>query len=384
MRASWTALPTQLELPTRSVDDLSDLDIVDEFNGPQIVFGNLDGERVFGVAADEDDAVERWVFAPVSPLEERALKEGVASLREALRKDSARIVDFLKGHGGLRVIPVSGELLSDNELPTAEARLEVTPSVSPVATGELSFVLDRIGGVSAGLPLKAVAEFLNNLQRYADAVVAFVDSSLSRVHGRLTDDILAKAAFSLQAATAGSLALGVAPADHGLAQRVVAHLRQAVDAADRGDRLATLAEKGGARALLRYEDLLATLQRHQLQLLARGGTDLAFVSWTSAGRFSRAMPEVVQREVEPLVVRGFFRDFGREKAEFVFVDIETDEVLQGSIATSVLDENVPVTVHESARYIVLMERQLVTTRDDKTLRRHVLVRFLDGVSPASQ
>lgn len=100
------------------------------------------------------------------------------------------------------------------------------------------------------------------------------------------------------------------------------------------------------------------------------------------GRIAGGPP--CQCEVEPLVVRGFFRDFGREKAEFAFVDIETDEVLHGTIANSVLDENVPVIVHESARYIVLMERQLVTTRDDKTLRRHVLVRFLDGVSPPPQ
>lgn len=376
MRAAWTALPRQLELPTRS---LSDLDIVEEFNGPQIVFGNLDGERVFGVAADEDDTVERWVFAPVSRLEEGALKAGVASPREALRKDSARIVDFDRNRTGLRVIPLNGELLTDQELPTADARLEPRVTEPQTTSGDLHFVLDRIGGAPFGLPLKAVAEFLSNLQRYADAVIAYVDSNLSRVHGRLSDDVIAKSAFALQTATAGSLALDIAPANQELARRVVAHLRQAADAGERGDKLAALAETGGARALLRYEDLLATLQRHQLQVLAHGGTHSAFVSWTSARRFSSAMPDIVQRELEPIVVRGYFRDFGREKGEFVFVDVETEEILQGTIGESVLSENVPVTVHESSRYIVVMERQLVTTRDEKTLRRNVLVRFLDGV-----
>jgi hypothetical protein len=379
MRAAWRALQNQLELPTRSLSDLSEIDIVEEFNGPQIVFGNLDGERVFGVAADEDESVERWGFAPVSHLEEGALKAGVASLREALRKDSARIVDFARNRAGLRVIPLNGELLSDDELPTADARLELMGAEPQACGNEIRFVLDRIGGVASGLPLKAVAEFLSNLQRYADAVIAYVDSSLSRVHGRLTDEIIAKSAFALQTATAGSLALDIAPANQDLATRVVEHLQQAADAGDRGDKLAALAESGGARALLRYEDLLATLQRHQLQVLAQGGSHSAFLSWTSARRFSSAMPDIVQRELEPIVVRGYFRDFGREKGEFVFVDVETEEVLQGTIGESVLTENVPVTVHESSRYIVVMERQLVTTRDEKTLRRHILMRFLEGV-----
>jgi|GEM_PF-3646748 len=364
------------------MDELAELDIVEEFNGPQIVFATLDGDRLFGVAADEDESAERWVFAPVSKLEERALRAGIASPREALRKDSALIIDILRGRAGLRVVPVNGEELSDEELPTADARLDPYPSGQTVPVGRLRFVLDRIGGVKDGLPIAAVSDFLRDVQRYSNAVVAFVHSNLSREHGRFSDEIVAEATFSLHTAEAGSLSLDIAATNPQLSLAVIDHLRQATDAGESSQRLASIAVQTGARALRRYEDLLVTLERHELQFLAQSVSGSAFVSWTSASRFSAAMPEAVHRDVEPIVVRGFFRDFGRDRGEFVFIDAETEDVLEGAIGKSVLDENAPITVHETTRYIVMMDRQMVTTRGGKTVRRHVLSRIVEGESPA--
>jgi len=115
---------TQLDLQPRSIDALDHLEVVDEYNGPQIVFAVFEGQRVFGIAADEDEHAERWVFAPVSEVERRALRAGVASLREALRKETAYVVDFLRHHKGMYINPIDGRSLVDAVLPDEDARLD--------------------------------------------------------------------------------------------------------------------------------------------------------------------------------------------------------------------------------------------------------------------
>jgi hypothetical protein len=84
----------------------------------------------------------------------------------------------------------------------------------------------------------------------------------------------------------------------------------------------------------------------------------------------------IAKESPTLALFGYFRDFGREKKDFVFVDTEHDQVLEGAISNPVIEENQPITVHEDSRYVIVMERQMVTTRDGKTLRRHVLFKIL--------
>jgi hypothetical protein len=375
MRAQWPQVPAeraQLDLQPQGLDALGELEVVDDYNGPQIVFALIDGRRVLGVAADEDAQVERWVFAPVGEVERRALRAGVASLREALRKESAYVVDFLRGGRGMYVTPVNGHLLGDDVLPDEDARLDPVEALSAPGDEHLRFTLDRVGGVARGVALNAVSDFLRDLQRYANAVAAYAVDNLQREHGRFSDELLEKAAFGLRGAAAGSLMLEIEPSNPQVSERVIGLLQETIQAGDDAARLAALSSRMGSRALRRYEDMLSTLARHGMQLLVEGAGGAAFLDGQSAERVYRAMPAEVQREVEPLVLVGYFRDFGRQRQEFVFVDAEGEQTLDGAISPAVIEQNQPITVHEDSRYIVVMERQLVTTRDGKTLRRHVL------------
>lgn len=155
MRSPWPQLPTehaQLVLQPQSIDALHPLEVVDEYNGPQIVFAMLEGQRVLGVAADEDAQVERWIFAPVSEVERRALRAGVASLREALRKDKAYVVDFLRHSKGMYLYPIDGRSLGDAVLPDEDARLDPVETLDAPVDDHLRFALDRVGGVPQGVP----------------------------------------------------------------------------------------------------------------------------------------------------------------------------------------------------------------------------------------
>jgi hypothetical protein len=372
-------MPPQGELLRREISELSDVDIVDEYNGPQIVFATLDAERLFGVAADEDQTSERWVFAPVGAMEERALRAGVASPREALRKDNAQVFDFRRDGSGFQVCLIDGERLSDDELPTAKARLEAENLLIAPKTDTIQLTLDREVGTPRGLPLDAVADVLRDFQRYANAVGAFMDEGLVRLHGRLSDELLGKTALGLQTASAGSLALQPIPSDAALSHEIIVRLAETIAAGDDSEGLALLLPRSGPRALRRYEDLLLTLERHQLQLLAQNGGVSTFVGWRSAGRFSRAMPASVKEQAEPMIARGYFSGFARDKKEFAFVDTERDAILTGAIGPAVLAANAPAIVHESTRYLIELEQTLVTTRDAKKLQRYVLSRIIETV-----
>jgi len=235
--------------------------------------------------------------------------------------------------------------------------------------------------VPQGVALHAVSDFLRDLQRYVNAAAAYVVDNLSREHSRFTNELLAKASLRLRSATAGSLALEMEPSNPQVVGPVMGLLRETIEAADDATRLTGLAARMGPRALRRYEDMLSTLARHGMQLLAEGAGGAAFVDGQCAERVYGAMPAEVQREVEPLVLHGYFRDFGRQKQEFVFVDPADGQTLDGAISPTLLEKNLPVTVHEDNTYIVVVERQVVTTRDGKTLRRHLLSEVLDRGKP---
>lgn len=119
----WNVLPDLINYPIQESSCLKDLDIIIEYDGPKIVFGNLNNKRVFGIAVDEDNEIERWVFVTVNCLEEKALKLGTILLREALRKDSVLVIDFFHDKNKLRIVPINGMILTEGMLPSPKARL---------------------------------------------------------------------------------------------------------------------------------------------------------------------------------------------------------------------------------------------------------------------
>ncbi|UQA55249.1 hypothetical protein [Polyangium aurulentum] len=94
-----------------------------EYDGPQIVtLRGVDGLHL-GIASDEDDAYVRWIYAPLTETELRALLDGTGALRDVMHKPWVYVVDV--DHDGVPVHAwqYPGEQLRDDDLPARGALL---------------------------------------------------------------------------------------------------------------------------------------------------------------------------------------------------------------------------------------------------------------------
>lgn len=110
--------------------ELTEYDSVIWYDGPLAVFTTLDGQRLFGVWADEEDkdegpCMQRWLFVAVSEEDEARLRSGEMLMVEPLRREAVLVadIDWYKAPALMRMAPVDGRMLPEDVLPTDTARL---------------------------------------------------------------------------------------------------------------------------------------------------------------------------------------------------------------------------------------------------------------------
>lgn len=120
----------QLGLRFETTCELPEYDSVIWYDGPLAVFTTLDGQRLFGVWADEEDkdegpCMQRWLFVAVSKEDEAHLRSGEMRMVEPFRRESVLVadVDWYKAPALMRMAPVDGRMLPEDVLPTDTARL---------------------------------------------------------------------------------------------------------------------------------------------------------------------------------------------------------------------------------------------------------------------
>lgn len=121
-QACWDQLGLQFGEPC----ELPEYDSVIWYDGPLAVFTTLDGQRFFGVWADEDDdGIGRWLFVAVSEEDEARLRSGEMLMVEPFRRESVLVadVDWYKAPALMRMAEVDGRMLPEDVLPTDTARL---------------------------------------------------------------------------------------------------------------------------------------------------------------------------------------------------------------------------------------------------------------------
>lgn len=124
-------------------------EVVLEYEGPQVTIVDGPGGIYVSVATDADDELIRWLRAPISTVEYKALFAGAVSLRDCIRRGQIYVVDESHDGEAVEQFRISCEELTEADLPTAESYLpsDVFKSV------EIDGQVDALG--LAGLDVKS-------------------------------------------------------------------------------------------------------------------------------------------------------------------------------------------------------------------------------------
>jgi hypothetical protein len=364
MRATWN-LP-ELSLP--SLPRCRVQDVLVEYDGPQIVTAVVQESHFLephplylGVASDDGEggALVRWILAPITDTELEALIDGAVTLRDLMLKAEVYVLDVAVEYDWepRRGWVCDGHRLEDEHLPargallaTASRREFLQKRMTLPQGPELRIDGARVGEMGVGF--RALSKVFDVFQRLWNAFAESMSPGGPKASGRPRAELAEKAALGVAAAAPGSLVLQISPADIATYQEVAERFEMLVGASGEPTALASAFGRLGPRVQGRYIELLATLARHDLQMLARRPGGAAFLSATMSSRVLQEWQQGQRTQSSQIDAIGHFTAFDIEHGSFTFYDEHTDETYSGSVAP---DAQKSVTVGEEVRYVVALD-----------------------------
>lgn len=301
-----------------------------------------------GLAADEDASVSRWIFAPLSALELRALALGGVATRDVFLKATVHVVDFDVNGEPQAFWRCSGESLSDDSLPIRGARLpkacqvELSAYAPQNSDKEIQFLQAKS---SDGVLFRAISDVLSTFQRLWNALAQGLDTAVPRE----------RSALALAAATMGSLVLRIEAVDEGVFQAVAGRFEQLAAADDDPDALASVLSKFGPRVQARYQELLVDIQKHELEMLYRSDRGAALLSANIASKVLVSLHPSMSSEPKLIAAVGYFAAYDIANATFDFVDEERERRFQGKVQPTVVNAFDRVVVGPGSKYAVVID-----------------------------
>lgn len=390
MRETWN-LPEQTlpSLPLFRVED-----VLVEYEGPQIVTAvvqELDASEphplYLGVASDDDrdGMLVRWILAPITHTEFEALIDGAVTLRDLVLKPQVYVLDVDVEYDWVprRVWLRDGNQLDDDHLP---ARGALLPTASRrefmEARGTLpespELRIDGAGVGVMGVGFRALSKIFDVFQRLWNAVAESMSPQGPRASGRPRAELVEQAALRLAGAGAGSLVLQISPADMATYQMVAQRFEMLVDVSRDPGALAAALGRFGPRVQGRYIELLATLARHDLQMLARHPGGAAFLSGSISSRVLQEWQQSQQIESSRMDAIGYFIAFDIEHGSFTFYDELTDEIYSGPVAP---EAQRSVIVGPASRYAVTLDVTIVLRAGTERASETYELRSITQISP---
>jgi len=364
MRETWN-LPahTLPSLPLFRVED-----VLVEYQGPQIVTAVVQGRDAsepyplyLGVASDDvdDGALVRWILAPITPTELEALIRGAVTLRDLMLKPQVYVLDLEVQHDWMprRGWLCDGNQLENDHLPargallaTATRREFMKDRMMLPESPELRIDGAGVGVMAVGF--RELSDVLDVFQRLWNAFAESMSPGGPKASGRPRAELADKAALRLAGAGTGSLVLQLSPADMAMYQEVAERFETLVRASDDPIALADALDRLGPRVQGRYLALLATLARHDLQILARRPGGAAFLSAGMSSRVLQERQQGQQTESSQMDALGCFIAFDIDHDSFTFYDELRDETYSGAVHPEAPRS---ATVGEEARYVVALD-----------------------------
>lgn len=353
MKNSWPALVQQII--AQSID-LRVTHVLLEYDGPQITLATVEGVQHLGVAADECNDGVRWIYSPVTNLELQALASGSQTTRNALLKREVLVVDIDHRDQVTGAWKVPSEEIEEDAFPTVGA---VLPMGSRQLISELhpqpthpEIALEQLSRRSNGIPFKALSQAINVFQRLWTALAA---AGEMRARGRYVAGLEDRAMLYFAEASAGSLRIRVEPSDATLYEDVSETFTALVDAGEDSQQVSEVLTQAGPRVQNRYKELLSTLQRNDLEIMAYSRNGAAFLGPERAGRILGAMLNAKDIETTNVYSTGYFLSYSFPERKFEFVDVESDRHFKGDVDADVSARNRAITVGEEAMYSAIIE-----------------------------
>ncbi len=328
--------------------------ILVEYEGPQLVTLRGPDGLYIGVASDEENTFVRWIYAPISRTEFRALTDGACSLRDCLLKSEIAIVDVNHDGYAMREWLADSSILIDDALPKRGALLPkaVRAEFAEVAPERPELRLDARSAKKVGF--RPLAEVLSSYQRLWHAI-AQARTSRRSIRGRWNQDLSTRTELAVVGASAGSLVLNIEPTDPAIYGEIAQTFERLAFVADDVSALADQLSLLGPRVQGRYGELLSNLQKNDLQILSRRAGGSAFLSSHTATRILAAMPQSVAEKPKTVALSGFFVAFNTRSQTFEFYEVGEEESYSGVVHPEVLAQNNSVQVGPGTSYNVRIE-----------------------------
>lgn len=342
-----------------------------ESDVPELVLAESNGASWLGVFSEHhaESGRSRWVYAPLSGLEQRALLRGVVAPYACFRKPRVLVIDE-EADERTRVYHADGLLIERAALPAPDFLLPEWARPAPEPSSDATVMTLAQRSVQRGVSLMAMSAIAEQYQR-VHLAIGLAKAGKMAATGAVPHEIVERFTVNFVAASPGSLKIELAPRSTADFERSNAALESLMGAP--AERLPALLGELGPRVRASYEKLLRALVDHESELMVeRPGGRSVFVSPWLATEAIGAIPVATASYSEEQVATGQLIGFDVRTRTFSLYDEQLNKTIQGTFSSRFEPPTAVTVGFESPRVLIrfvrVTQRQQIGTRSELLLR----------------
>lgn len=308
-----------------------------EYDGPQLVLLTAGRRQFLAYAADEDGDLVRWIHAPVSEIEIKALNRGQITIRNAVAKNELTVVDVNRSGTAVRSWVVNLASLPDEYLPDSDALLPQFARPAATPTGRFAFECEGEAVRGHSITFACLAAVTGTVQKLWSAIAPeyLLDTEARDEWGSTT--------LACGATSGGSFVIEVEPRDVATFEAIAAQYKSLIrESYDAPQKIQAKLETFRPSLAQAYSAYLQALETYRIDVLLDVGLDATFIGFDCAARvrphvvLARERSANVGDRTEIVSAIGYFDGFMKRKATFEFFDVVTGTGYKGAVSQKVL------------------------------------------------
>lgn len=310
-----------------------------EYDGPQLAVLESRQSKYIAFAADEDDKSVRWIHAPVTELEIKALLRGQIAIRNVVAKSIVSVIDVsLAGKPTLAWPTVSVSEIPGDCLPERDVLLPQFARESAISSGRVAFECEGESVRGHSMLFSCLSALTGSLQRFWSA--AAPDAGVEAKSDG--EGAWGPAALVCPAGAPGSFAIVIERRDAAAFEAIASVYRSIVSHSYGDPKLLQEALAARRPSLAQaYSGYLSALETFKVDVLFDSGRDITFLGFDAAARVRpyvarSGIRSATGRTSEVFEAIGYFDGFMKLKARFEFFDVTTRMEYRGNVSEPVL------------------------------------------------